>query len=575
MRTPLVVTVVFLAQLGKALASSPGGTIPTGTGWDSDDFLFIERSLDAPAGVVVLDQNLVVRGYLDAAFVGASQVAFLPDGTAVAISHEDCDHAQVGGRFRTYSPSGSMLAERAPTTLGCPDLLAVTSGSVYVSSGLELDGIRQFALDGSLVRTLDPGGEAGMMAILPDGRLFVNRLNGSIPTLPPTIDVYDLATGGLVSTFVVGEGQTRFCAMSYSKSTGTLLIGDDHRIYERSPNGGWIRTFTLPTHPSSYIPFTGVARGPNGDVVGISASNLKLAARWSATGQFLGETSLPSQGSIQSLVWAGDAVPSHLPPILSGADSVSCALPGSPISFQETALDPEGTTVTLSASALPSGASFPTVSGTGSVTGTFTWTPSFAQVGSYTIPFTASDSGAPALDATRNVVINVVASSPITAHPQPASICAGGTATFTTQATATAFQWQFSPDGTAWFDVSGAVSSSWTTPPFYESGYVRCIVAAACGPAVTNAARLAITPPPGSPVNSLRATEPSGSAVSLAWSPAANASSYKVFRCDASSGPCTPSLLGSVGTTATTDGSAAAPSFWYRISAVNGCGETP
>ncbi len=58
------------------------------------------------------------------------------------------------------------------------------------------------------------------------------------------------------------------------------------------------------------------------------------------------------------------------------------------LTFAVNASDPDGTTPALSATGLPTGASF-TDNGNG--TGTFTWTPSFAQAGVYNVTFTASD----------------------------------------------------------------------------------------------------------------------------------------------------------------------------------------
>lgn len=63
-------------------------------------------------------------------------------------------------------------------------------------------------------------------------------------------------------------------------------------------------------------------------------------------------------------------------------------------------------TVTLSASDLPAGASFPTVTGN-PVTGSFAWTPVTGQVGTYMVTFTAVDNGIPNFSSTRTVTITV------------------------------------------------------------------------------------------------------------------------------------------------------------------------
>jgi hypothetical protein len=59
------------------------------------------------------------------------------------------------------------------------------------------------------------------------------------------------------------------------------------------------------------------------------------------------------------------------------------------LSFTLLATDPDGDTLTYSASSLPSGATF------NPATKTFTWTPSYRQAGSYSsVSFTVSDSKA-------------------------------------------------------------------------------------------------------------------------------------------------------------------------------------
>jgi uncharacterized protein (TIGR03437 family) len=71
------------------------------------------------------------------------------------------------------------------------------------------------------------------------------------------------------------------------------------------------------------------------------------------------------------------------------------------VNFIVSAVDPDGgQTITLSATNLPSGATF------NAPTGAFSW-PSAAPVGSYTVSFSATDNGSPALTDTKSVQINV------------------------------------------------------------------------------------------------------------------------------------------------------------------------
>ncbi len=97
--------------------------------------------------------------------------------------------------------------------------------------------------------------------------------------------------------------------------------------------------------------------------------------------------------------------------------TLSLSVPGSKninegvlLTFTATATDSSpSATVTLSASSLPRGASFPSVTGAGSVTGTFYWTPSNDQVGTYTVTFTTTDNGSPPVSDTKTVVLQVAA----------------------------------------------------------------------------------------------------------------------------------------------------------------------
>ena len=74
-------------------------------------------------------------------------------------------------------------------------------------------------------------------------------------------------------------------------------------------------------------------------------------------------------------------------PLLSVIGSQSTT-EGTLLGFSVSATDADGTTPVLTASPLPSGASF-TDNGDGS--GTFDWTPDFVQAGIYNVTFTASD----------------------------------------------------------------------------------------------------------------------------------------------------------------------------------------
>jgi gliding motility-associated-like protein len=115
----------------------------------------------------------------------------------------------------------------------------------------------------------------------------------------------------------------------------------------------------------------------------------------------------------------------NTPPAISSLPD-TCIVAGTPLSFNVTASDAEANTVTLSASGGPflltPGASFPTVSAPGSVTGTFSWMPDCAEVQllPYLVTFKSEDSD-PALPLVNfeSVFIRVIAPAPtgLTATP--------------------------------------------------------------------------------------------------------------------------------------------------------------
>jgi hypothetical protein len=71
------------------------------------------------------------------------------------------------------------------------------------------------------------------------------------------------------------------------------------------------------------------------------------------------------------------------------------------LTFTISATDPDGNAVSLSASGLPSGATFSTS------TGVFSWTPGYPTAGVYTPTFIATDNGSPSASSSVDVVITV------------------------------------------------------------------------------------------------------------------------------------------------------------------------
>jgi len=80
------------------------------------------------------------------------------------------------------------------------------------------------------------------------------------------------------------------------------------------------------------------------------------------------------------------------PPVISNCPGPFTVGATQLLQFTVTATDPNGDNLQLVGSNLPTGAVFPTVSGTGSVTGTFQWSPTASQTGNFLVSFRATDS---------------------------------------------------------------------------------------------------------------------------------------------------------------------------------------
>ena len=95
--------------------------------------------------------------------------------------------------------------------------------------------------------------------------------------------------------------------------------------------------------------------------------------------------------------------------------------------------------------------------------------------------------------------LTVHAKTAITTQPVDANVIEGDAATFTVEATGSgdlSYQWQQSADGTAWTDIPGATSASYTVPAatMEMDGYqYRCVVIGDGGEAASNAATLSVT----------------------------------------------------------------------------------
>ncbi|MFZ5469810.1 MAG: Kelch repeat-containing protein [Myxococcota bacterium] len=151
---------------------------------------------------------------------------------------------------------------------------------------------------------------------------------------------------------------------------------------------------------SSTLSFAATATDPDGDALTFSASNLPSGATFNpATRAFSWTPSVGQAGVYSVTISVSDGVlsdaetfsitvtaapPNNRPPVL-GPIGERTVVEGATLTFVVTASDPDGDALTLSASPLPSGASFDPS------TGGFLWSPTAGQQGNHAVTFSVTD----------------------------------------------------------------------------------------------------------------------------------------------------------------------------------------
>lgn len=108
--------------------------------------------------------------------------------------------------------------------------------------------------------------------------------------------------------------------------------------------------------------------------------------------------------TLDLLVQDGGTPPDEHAPAINVSTFFSIDV-GNTLNFTVNATDMDNDFLTLTATSLPAGATFPSAQGTGSASSSFSWTPGFSQTGSHTATFRAED--ATSRVTTVNVTINV------------------------------------------------------------------------------------------------------------------------------------------------------------------------
>ena len=229
---------------------------------------------------------------------------------------------------------------------------------------------------------------------------------------------------------------------------------------------------------NALLTFTVSATDPDGDAIAsLTAAPLPTGATFTANGSstsgtfnwtpdftqagsygvtFTATNALTGTGTTAITITNVDRAPAVTAPAsVSGAE-------GSVLTFSVSAADPDGDAITsLTAAVLPAGAVF--TAGAGNTSGTFAWTPTFTQAGSYNVTFTAAN----ALSGTAATAITIANTDRAPVVTAPASLVGAENVLLTFNVTAS------DPDGDAITSLTAAPlpsGASFTANASHTSG---------------------------------------------------------------------------------------------------------
>jgi uncharacterized protein (TIGR03437 family) len=248
---------------------------------------------------------------------------------------------------------------------------------------VEASFIRPSRRTDRVMRTGIPAGANGLTRVTPD---LVLPSPATQPNLLPTLVAPTAVT--------ITENQVR---------TFPLLVAD--------PDVEQTVTVTV----------TGAAFASIVQVVGVNT--LRLAPGANTAGNYTLTVRAADNQNGATTANVAVTVVGNRPPVLT-VPGTQTGTVGQQLAFNVLATDPDpDQTLALTATGLPSGAAF---NQTTANSGRFTWTPSANQTGSFTISFTATDNGNPAMSDTDRVTINVSGTAAQqwmqTAGPQGAAV---------------------------------------------------------------------------------------------------------------------------------------------------------
>jgi uncharacterized protein (UPF0179 family) len=319
----------------------------------------------------------------------------------------------------------------------------------------------------------DPDGTTPTMTAqnTPAGAAYTDNGNGTATfSFTPTF-----AQSGVYNVrFIASDGtlaDTEIVAITVNNVNQAPVLA---AIGPKSVNEGVLLTFgTSATDPDGTTPAMTAQNSPAGATYsdnGNGTGTFSFTPTFSQSGVY-NVRFIASDGSLADTEIVAITVGNvNQAPVLAaiGPKSVN---EGVLLTFGTSASDPDGTTPTLTTVNRPAGATY-TDNGNG--TGTFSFTPTFAQSGVYSVTFIASD-GALADSEIVAITVNNVNQAPVLAVIGPKSVNEGVLLTFGTSAsdpdgTTPAMTAQNTPAGSTYTDNGNGTGTFSFTPTFAQSG---------------------------------------------------------------------------------------------------------
>ena len=208
--------------------------------------------------------------------------------------------------------------------------------------------------------------------------------------------------------------------------TFTITVGNVNRPPVLAPIGAKTGTEGV------LLAFTATATDPDGNALTFSAGGLPTGATLTPAGAFSWTPATGQAGNFNVTVTVTDTgglIVSEIvtitvgnvnrPPVLAPIGAKT-GTEGQPLTFTATATDPDGNALTFSAGGLPTGATL-------TPAGAFSWTPTFAQAGTYNVTITVTDNGSPVASDFEALTITVgnVNRPPVLTNPGNRAVAEG------------------------------------------------------------------------------------------------------------------------------------------------------